>query len=101
MYIKKILLAVALIGLVIFGYFAYYVYNAMFVDNTAFNNNEAYISVLINNAGIGSLTPLTETSLKDFKNQTGRRSNPWMTARANGLDEKDMQAIAAYLANIK
>jgi len=39
--------------------------------------------------------------LKDFKNQTGRRSNPWMTARANGLDEKDMQAIAAYLANIK
>lgn len=45
MYIKKILLAVALIGLVIFGYFAYYVYNAMFVDNTAFNNNEAYIYI--------------------------------------------------------
>lgn len=34
-------------------------------------------------------------------NQTGRRRNPWMTARANGLDEKDMQAIAAYLANMK
>lgn len=27
------------------------------------------INVLINNAGIGSLTPLTETSLKDFQNQ--------------------------------
>jgi len=39
--------------------------------------------------------------LKEFKNQTGRRSNPWMTARANGLDEKDMQGIAAYLANIE
>lgn len=39
--------------------------------------------------------------LKEFKNQTGRRSNPWMTARANGLDEKDMQGIAAYLANMK
>ena len=39
--------------------------------------------------------------LKEFKNQTGRRSNPWMTARANGLDEKDRQGIAAYLANLK
>jgi 3-oxoacyl-[acyl-carrier protein] reductase len=27
------------------------------------------INVLINNAGIGSLTPLTETTLKDFQNQ--------------------------------
>lgn len=45
MYIKKILLAVVLIGLVIAGYFAYYVYNAMFVDNTAFDANEVYIYV--------------------------------------------------------
>ena len=45
MYIKKILIAVALIGLVVFGYFAYYVYSVMFVDNTAFNNNEAYIYI--------------------------------------------------------
>jgi cytochrome c553 len=39
--------------------------------------------------------------LKEFKNQTGKRSNPWMTARANGLDEKDRQGIAAYLAGLK
>ncbi|TJY36107.1 endolytic transglycosylase MltG [Pontimicrobium aquaticum] len=45
MYFKKILLAVALIGLVIAGYFAYYVYSAMFVPNTAFNNSEAYIYI--------------------------------------------------------
>ena len=39
--------------------------------------------------------------LKEFKNQTGRRSNPWMTARANALTESDMHAVAAYLANIE
>jgi len=45
MYIKKILVAIALIGLVIAAYFSYFVYNAMFVDNTAFNNEEAYIYI--------------------------------------------------------
>ncbi|RLD30236.1 MAG: endolytic transglycosylase MltG [Bacteroidetes bacterium] len=45
MYFKKILFAVAMIGLVIIGYFAYYVYSAMLVPNTAFNNNEAYIYI--------------------------------------------------------
>ena len=45
MYFKKILLAIALIGLVIAAYFAYYVYSAMFVPNTAFNNNEAYVYI--------------------------------------------------------
>lgn len=45
MYIKKILVAIALIGLVVFGYFAYYIYSAMFVPNTAFNNSEAYIYI--------------------------------------------------------
>lgn len=45
MYIKKILWAIALIGLVVAAYFAYYVYSAMFKPNTAFNNEEAYIYV--------------------------------------------------------
>lgn len=45
MYIKKILWAIALLGLLVAAYFAYYVYNAMFAPNTAFNNNEAYIYV--------------------------------------------------------
>jgi UPF0755 protein len=48
MYIKKILLIVALIGLAIFGYFAYYVYNAMFVENTAFTNNQSYLYIPTN-----------------------------------------------------
>jgi UPF0755 protein len=45
MYIKKILWAVALIGLVIFGVIAFYIYSAMFKPNTAFNNETAYIYV--------------------------------------------------------
>ena len=45
MYFKKILLAVALIGLVIAAYFAYFVYAAMLMPNTAFSNEEAYIYI--------------------------------------------------------
>ncbi|WP_111683017.1 endolytic transglycosylase MltG [Winogradskyella tangerina] len=45
MYIKKILWAIALIGLVIFGVIAYYIYGAMFQPNTKFTTDEAYIYV--------------------------------------------------------
>jgi UPF0755 protein len=48
MYIKRILWAIALIGLVIFGVIAYYIYGAMFQPNTAFNNETAYIYVPTN-----------------------------------------------------
>ncbi len=40
--------AVALIGLVVCGVFAYYIYNAMFAPNTTFNNEVAYIYVPTN-----------------------------------------------------
>lgn len=45
MYIKKILWAVALIGLIICGAFTYYIYGTMFSPNTKFNNEIAYIYV--------------------------------------------------------
>jgi UPF0755 protein len=45
MYIKKILWAIAVIGLVFAGISGYYIYNAMLAPNTAFNNDEAYIYV--------------------------------------------------------
>ena len=38
--------------------------------------------------------------LKEFKNQTGRRINPWMTGVAVGLDNQQIEAIAAYVANM-
>lgn len=48
MYIKKLLWAIALIGIVIAAYFAYFVYSAMFKPNTSFNYDEAYIYIPTN-----------------------------------------------------
>jgi len=45
MYFKKILYAIALIGLIVCAYFAYFVYNAMLAPNTSFSNNEAYVFI--------------------------------------------------------
>jgi UPF0755 protein len=50
MYIKKILLWTALLGLGVAAYFAYFVYSTMFTPNTAFNNEEAYIYVPTNSS---------------------------------------------------
>jgi len=43
--LKKVLVATLLLGLVGMGGFAYYVYNNVFVPNTAFNNKEAHIYI--------------------------------------------------------
>ena len=48
MYIKKILWATALLGLVIMGVIAFYIYNAMFVANTTFNEKSIVITIPTN-----------------------------------------------------
>jgi UPF0755 protein len=45
MYIKKILVAILLLGLVGLAIFSYYVYNSVFSPNTAFNNEEAHVYI--------------------------------------------------------
>ena len=45
MYIKRILWAIVLIGLVVCGYFAFVIYNALFTPNTKFNNEAAYVYI--------------------------------------------------------
>jgi UPF0755 protein len=45
MYLKKIVLAIALIGLVVMAIFAYYVYSNVLIENTAFNNEEAHVYI--------------------------------------------------------
>lgn len=45
MYIKRILLAIAIIGLLAAAFFANYVYTAMFKPNTTFKNDRAYIYI--------------------------------------------------------
>ncbi|REE08307.1 UPF0755 protein [Winogradskyella pacifica] len=65
MYIKKILWAVALIGLVIFGVIAYYIYSTMFSPNTNFENETAYIYVPTN-ANYSEVRSQLEPLLKDI-----------------------------------
>ncbi|MDC7995605.1 endolytic transglycosylase MltG [Altibacter sp. HG106] len=48
MYLKKILVAVALLGLIGMAGFAYYVYHNIFAPNTAFNNDEAHVYIPTN-----------------------------------------------------
>lgn len=65
MYIKKILLAIVLIGLALAAYFAYFVFNTMMNDNTAFNNDTAYIYVPTN-ATYNDVRQQLEPLLKDI-----------------------------------
>jgi cytochrome c553 len=39
--------------------------------------------------------------LKTFRDDRGRRNNPWMTGVAVGLSDEDMEAVASYLANLQ
>ncbi len=48
MYIKKILVAVAILGAVGMGVFAWYVYDMAFSENTAFTNAEAHVFIPTN-----------------------------------------------------
>jgi len=66
MYIKKILVAIALLGLVVAAYFAYFVYSAMFKPNTAFNNDSAYIYIPTN-ATYDNVREQLSPLLKDIK----------------------------------
>jgi cytochrome c553 len=38
--------------------------------------------------------------LREFRDRTGRRSNPWMTAVALHLSDDDMRNVAAYVASL-
>ena len=64
MYIKKILLAIVLIGLVAAGAFAYMVYSTFFTPNTAFNNDEAYLYIP-SNSSFAALKEQLEPLLED------------------------------------
>ncbi len=66
MYIKKLLWAIALIGIVIAAYFAYFVYSTMFKPITAFNNEEAYIYIPTN-ANYNDVRSQLEPLLIDIK----------------------------------
>jgi UPF0755 protein len=66
MYIKKILVAIVLLGLVVCAGFSYYVYTAVFTPNTAFNNNEATVFIG-SNATFEEVVADIEPLLKDVE----------------------------------
>ncbi|MCC1484777.1 endolytic transglycosylase MltG [Winogradskyella immobilis] len=65
MYIKKILWAIALIGLVIAGFIANYIYGAMFSSNTAFEEDYKYIFIS-NEANYNDVRLQLEPLLEDI-----------------------------------
>jgi UPF0755 protein len=78
MYFKKILLAVALIGLLVMAGFAYYVYSSVFTANTAFNNEKAHIYIPTGSQFsdvIKELRPLLDNSIA-FEAVANRKGYP-------------------------
>ncbi|WP_291864296.1 endolytic transglycosylase MltG [Maribacter sp.] len=65
MYIKKILVAIVLVGLVAGGILAYTVYDAFFTPNTKFNNDKAYVFIPTN-SNINDVEVLLEPILEDI-----------------------------------
>ncbi len=75
MYIKRILLAIVLIGLLAGGIFAYMVYSTFFTPNTNFNNDEAFVYITSNSSFeevINQLEPLL-VDLDDFVSAAERK----------------------------
>jgi UPF0755 protein len=66
MYFKKIILAIAIIGLIVGGIFTYMVYGAFFTPNTTFNNEEAFIYIP-SDANFGNVKEALNPLVKDFK----------------------------------
>lgn len=97
MYIKKIFLAVVLIGLLFMCGFAYYVYNNIFISNTAFNNEEAHIYISTDatfSEMIEEIDPLL-ISIKTFINVAKRKSydtnvKPGHYIIINGMNNNDI-----------
>lgn len=50
MYIKRIIVAILLLGLIAGGIFAYIVYSTFFTPNTSFNKDEAYVYIRSNDS---------------------------------------------------
>lgn len=75
MYIRRILLVIVFMGLIVGGFFAYKIYDAIFSPNTAFNNDEAYVYVPTNATYEdikSTLAPLLE-DLDSFKQVAERK----------------------------
>lgn len=65
MYFKKILFAIAILGLAIAAYFAYFVYGAMFSPNTNFDQDKVVITIP-SNSNYNQVREILKPYLKDI-----------------------------------
>ncbi len=65
MYLKKVLWAVAILGLLVCGFVAYQIYSAIFNPNTQFNNDEAFVYIS-SDATMAEVKQSLEPLLKDI-----------------------------------
>lgn len=65
MYLKKVLWATAILGLLVAGFIAYKIYDAIFSPNTQFNNSEAFVYIPTN-ASFSDVKTSLEPLLKDI-----------------------------------
>ena len=75
MYIKRILIAILLLGLIAGGVFAYMVYNTFFMPNTNFNNEEAFVYIGSNDSFADvkeQMTPLLQ-NVESFQKAAERK----------------------------
>ena len=63
--LKKVLWATALLGLVVCGFLAYQIYKAIFLPNTSFANEVAYV-LIPSNADFGTLKERVEPLVKEW-----------------------------------
>ncbi|MDX1544635.1 MAG: endolytic transglycosylase MltG [Christiangramia sp.] len=66
MYIRKILIAIAILGVVALGIFSYYVYNSIFSSNTAFDSKQKTVYIPTG-ATFQSVTDSLKPLLKDVE----------------------------------
>lgn len=97
MYIKKILVAVVILGLIAFGIFGYYVYNSVFLSNTDFDSKEeiVYIPTEANfQTVLDSLRPLVKDlesfSLVAQKKGYADRVRPGRYILKKGMNNNDL-----------
>lgn len=65
MYIKKILLAILILGLIGGGFFAFKVYSTFFIPNTNFNNEQAFVTIS-SDANFETVKELLDPLVKDM-----------------------------------
>ena len=95
MYFKKILLAVALIGLAIAAYFAYFVYGAMFSPNTNFDQDKVIITIP-SNSNYSQVRDILKPYLKDIDGFDALANRKKYAQNVKNILMKKLRVIEAF-----